>query len=191
MCSTIGPIGYTHGMENRSRIVLLSLIAAFSLACEQHKDNDGSVDPGYVTQVDVNASIAAHAEQASAHHTKTTDAAELTSGTLDPNRLPPLATADVAGSGSDGSVMPHECAWVLSNNTANSVVRTATCPTGKHPIGGSCVSNSFSIQVLASEPVQGASIIPDGALITDADGWTCLFSTASTQSDARALCCYY
>lgn len=172
--------------------IFLSMILFVFVITPACVPNDDGGTPG-LSEAQLNQAIADHAAQASAHHTKTTDAGELVSGTLDAARLPTITvdTSAVTSSGQDGSVFPHNCAWRRTDNNSNDAFVIATCPAGQHPISGSCTSNDLAIAVVSSQPVQGASILTDGDLVTDADGWSCIFGGASMNHIARVLCCNY
>lgn len=117
-----------------------SLVVAFVLLTW----GAGCTDKVGATQGDVDNSLAEHAADSSAHHAKTTDAAELTSGTLDSARLDPALTGAVSSNTTGVSTNAAD----ISTNAGNIASNTSDIATNTGGIatnGGDISTNAGDI----------------------------------------------
>lgn len=104
--------------------------------------------------------ISAHGAVPDAHHTKTTDAAELTSGTLDPARLPQIESAQLQ----DGGVATEDLAddAVTSDKLAPGAVQSehlsASAFTGEQITDGTLTGDDLADSTIGGDKIAAGSI---------------------------------
>jgi uncharacterized protein YjbI with pentapeptide repeats len=126
-------ITYETNPEFSPRVQLAASVYSFLAANSDRLD--GYPAEHFIDSTVMTEAIGDHSANPSAHHTKTTDASELTSGTLDPARLPEISvdSNDIV----DGSVTSADLAdaSVISSKIANDAV-------GSDQLDDDAVSNS-------------------------------------------------
>lgn len=148
-------ITYETDPEFAPRVQLTASVYSFLAANSDRLD--GYPAEHFIDSTVLTGAIGDHAANPSAHHTKTTDASELTSGTLDPARLPEITV----GSDNivDGSIATVDLAdaSVTASKIANDAVGSEQLDEGA--VGNAQVANASLTGVkLADSTITGDKI---------------------------------